>query len=252
MAGRRDKKGDKQRERVDFLTRLRIRDVILTTLITIAAVLANLPVEFAEESLGVSHDTLIAVLAISVIFGLFLHMKFFFFLSVVVLIAGANMPEQIADGISDATGLTISKVPIVLALVVMVGVALINYVVKLLPTGLEPRPKERSPEGVRALFYAIEKDNLTYARKVLAMNFDADLHHENGYTALGYCAAKGNPQMVELLLKSGASPALVTKEGDTPVELALRFGHAEVADLLRQARQAGEAAAEAPPSTQAA
>jgi len=33
-------------------------------------------------------------------------------------------------------------------IVVMVGVALINQVVKLLPTGLEPRPKERSPEGV--------------------------------------------------------------------------------------------------------
>ena len=229
-----------QKEKLDFLTRLRIRDIILTTLITIAAVLANLPADLAEDSLGVSHDTLIAVLAISVIFGLFLHMKFFFFLAVVVLIAGANMPEQIADGISDATGFAISKVPIVLALIVMVGVALINYVVKLLPTGLEPKPKERSPEGVRALFYAIEKNNLSYARKVLGMNFDADLHHDNGYTALGYSAAKGNPQMVELLLKNGASPALVTKEGDTPVELALRFGHAEVADLLRQARQALE------------
>src|SRR5712671_6052020 len=171
-----------QKEKLDFLTRLRIRDIILTTLITIAAVLANLPADLAEDSLGVSHDTLIAVLAISVIFGLFLHMKFFFFLSVVVLIAGANMPEQIADGISDATGFTISKVPIVLALLVMVGVALINYVVKLLPTGLEPKPKECSPEGVRALFYAIEKGNLVYAQKVLSMNFDPNLHHDNGYT----------------------------------------------------------------------
>jgi hypothetical protein len=245
MAGRKEKEG------LDFLTRLRIRDMVLTGLITIAAVLANLPQEYIDD-LGVSHNTLIAVLATSVIFGLFLHLKFFFFLSVVVLIAGANMPEQIADGISDATGFTISKVPIVLALVVMVGVALINYVVKLLPTGLEPQPKERSPEGVRALFYAIEKNNLAYAQKVLAMNFDADLHHENGYTALGYSAAKGNPQMVELLLKNGASPALVTKEGDTPVELALRFGHAEIADLLRRARQTGETAPQATPATQAA
>jgi hypothetical protein len=255
MAGRKEKKGDKgpqkEREGLDFLTRLRIRDMILTGLITIAAVLANLPQEYVEDSMGVSHNTLLAVLAISVIFGLFLHMKFFFFLSVVVLIAGANMPEQIAEGISDATGFTISKVPIVLALVVMVGVALINQVVKLLPTGLEPRPKERSPEGVRALFYAIEKNNVGYARKVLAMNFDADLHHENGYTALGYSAAKGNPQMVELLLENGASPALVTKEGDTPIELALRFGHAEIADLLRQARQAGETTPEAEHAPQA-
>src|SRR3954467_8582905 len=198
-----------RKERLDFLTRLRIRDLILTTLITVAAVLANLPQEYAEGTLGVSHNTLLAVLAMLVIFGLFLYMKFFFFLAVVVLIAGANMPEQIADGISDATGFTISKIPIILALIVMVGVALINYVVKMRPTGLEPKPKEKSPEGVRALFYAIEKGNLVYAQKVLSMNFDPNLLHENGYTALAYSAAKGNPQMVELLLRNGAEPALV-------------------------------------------
>ncbi len=186
-----------KKEGLDFLTKLRIRDLILTGLITIAAVLANLPQDYAEETLGVSHNTLLAVLAVLVIFGLFLYMKFFFFLAVVVLIAGANMPEQIAEGISDATGFTISKIPIILALVVMVGVALINYVVKLLPTGLEPKPKEKSPEGVRALFYAIEKNNLVYAQKVLSMNFDPNLHHDNGYTVLAYAAAKGSAPMVE-------------------------------------------------------
>jgi ankyrin repeat protein len=50
--------------------------------------------------------------------------------------------------------------------------------------------------------------------------------------------------MVELLLRNGADPTAVTKEGDTPVELALRLGHGEVADILKAARQkiaAGEA-----------
>jgi hypothetical protein len=240
-----------RKERLDFLTRLRIRDMILTGLISVAAVLANLPQDYAEETLGISHNTVLAVLAISVIFGLFMYQKFFFFLSVVVLIAGANMPEQIAAGISDAIGFTISKIPIILALVVMVGVGLINYVVKLLPTGLERKPKERSPEGIRALFYAIEKNNIVYAQKVLAMNFDANLHHENGYTPLAYAAAKGNPQMVQVLLKNGANPAMVTQEGDTPVELALRFGHRDIADLLKQARQDHETPAEAQPAAQA-
>jgi hypothetical protein len=240
-----------KKEKMDFLTRLRVRDLILTGLITIAAVLANLPQDYVEQTLGLSHNTLVALLAVSVVGGLFMYLKFFFFLAIVVLIAGANMPEQIADGISDVTGITISKIPIILTLIVMVGIGLINYVVKLLPTGLEPKPKERSPEGVRALFYAIEKNNLVYAQKVLSMNFDPNLHHENGYTALAYAAAKGNPQMVELLLRNGASAALVTKEGDTPVELALRFGHAEVADLLKRARQAQEADAAAEPQLQA-
>ncbi len=243
-----------EKEKLDFLTKLRIRDLVLTGIITIAAVLANLPTDYVEDTLGVSHETLLAVLALAVIMGLFLYLKFFFFLAVVLLIAGANMPDQIAQGINDATGLTISKVPIVLALVVMVGIGLINYIVKILPTGLEPKPKEKSPEGVRALFYAIEKNNLVYAQKVLSMNFDPNLHHENGYTVLAYAAAKGNPQMVELLLRNGADPGLVTKEGETPVELALRFGHAEVADILKRARQEAMAhpAEEGAPQPQAA
>ena len=138
-----------------------------------------------------------------------------------------------------------------LSLVVMVGIGLINYVVKLLPTGLEPKPKEKSSEGVKALFYAIEKSNLVYAQKVLSMNFDPNLHHDNGYTALAYAAAKGSAPMIELLLRNGADPSQVTKEGDTPVELALRFGHAEVADLLKRARQAMDAAPQEQPAPQA-
>ena len=236
-----------QKEKLDFLTRLRIRELILMGLITITAVLANLPREYVEDTLGISSTTLLAVLAIAVIIGLFLYLKFFFFVAVVLLIAGANMPEQIAEG------LNISKIPIVLALVALVGVGLINYMVHLLPTGLEPKPKEKSPEGVRALFYAIEKNNLVYAQKVLSMNFDPNLQHENGYTPLAYAAMKGNPAMIELLLRNGANPALTSKEGDTPVELALRMGHNDVADLLKKARQAAEvpAAGDAQPATAA-
>jgi ankyrin repeat protein len=125
----------------------------------------------------------------------------------------------------------------------------VNHLVKLVPTGLEPRKKDKSPEGIRALFYAIEKNNLVYAQKVLAMNFDPNLQHDNGYTPLAYAAMKGSTPMVELLLRHRAEPGLATREGDTAVELALRFGHTEVAELLRDARQNTEAAAEALPQT---
>jgi hypothetical protein len=224
-----------QRERLDFLTKLRIRELILMGLITVTAVLANLPEEYVAETLGVSPGALLAVLGIAVIIGLFLYLKTGLFIAVVLLIAGANMPDQIAEG------LNISKIPIVLALVALVGVGLINYVVRLVPTGLEPRPKEKSAEGVRALFYAVEKNNLVYAQKVLGMNFDPNMHHDNGYTPLAYAAMRGSLPMIELLLRNGADPQMTTREGDTPVELALRFGHAEVADGLKVARRAAAA-----------
>src|SRR5262245_56215726 len=184
-----------KKEGLDFLTRMRIRELVLMGLILITAVVANLPDEYLEETLGVSLGMLVAFLGIAVIIGLFLYLKTGLFIAVVLLIAGANMPDQIAEG------LNISKIPIVLALVALVGVGLINYVVKLVPTGLEPKPREKSPEGVKALFYAIEKNNLVYCQKVLSMNFDPNLHHDNGYTPLAYAAMKGSLPMIELLLR---------------------------------------------------
>src|SRR5512145_1988098 len=228
---------ESKEEGLDFLTRLRIRELILMGLLLIAAVIANLPEEYVEHTLGVNRGVLVACLGIAVIIGLFLYLKTGLFIAVVLLIAGANMPDQIAEG------LNISKVAILLALVALVGVGLINYVVKVVPTGLEPKPKEKSAEGVRALFYAIEKNNLVYAQKVLSMNFDPDLQHDNGYTPLAYAAMKGSVPMVELLLRNGASASLTTREGDTAVELALRYGHADAAELLKRARQEADPAA---------
>lgn len=243
MAQKREKKGEK----LDFLTRLRIRELLLMGLITGTAVLANLPAKYVSETLGISPQGLIAVLAIAVIIGLFLYLKFGLFVAVLLLIVGANMPDQIAEG------LNISRVPIVLALVALVGVGLINNVVKMLPTGLEPKPKEKSAEGIRAMFYGIEKNNLVYVQKVLSMRFDPNMHHENGNTPLAYAAMKGSVPMLDLLLRNGADPGQLTKEGDTPLELALRMGHAEAADLLKRARMStgGGPAVEVEPATQA-
>jgi len=223
-------------EKDDLLTRMRVREVALFGLIAMAALLAQMPHEVLEDY-GINRNYLLGVLGCGIILGLFFYLKFFFFLAVVLLILGANLDQQLAEYIN------ISKVPLVLSLVAMVGIQLINYFVHLMPTGLEEKPKEKSPEGVRALFYGIEKSNLVYAQKVLQMNFDPNMQHDNGYTALSYAAMKGNGRMVELLLRNGADPTAVTKEGDTPVELALRLGHSEVADILKQARlsrQSGE------------
>jgi len=220
-------------QKLDFLTRVRVRELVLMGLIALTALTANLPREYVEQTLGANPDTLVALLAIAVIMGLFLYLKFFFFLAVVLLIVGANMPDQIAEG------LNVSKAPIVLALVALVGVGFVNHLVGFLPTGLERRPRAKSREGVRALFYAIERNDLDYAQKVLDMNFDPSLQHDNGYTPLAYAAMKGSLPMIELLLAHGADASRATRDGDTPVELALRFGHAEAAEVLRDARREG-------------
>src|SRR5947207_14242646 len=56
-------------ERVDFLTRMRIRELVLMGLISVTAVLANLPHQNVEENLGVSHAALIPVVAGRLLLG---------------------------------------------------------------------------------------------------------------------------------------------------------------------------------------
>jgi ankyrin repeat protein len=110
-------------------------------------------------------------------------------------------------------------------------------VVSILPTGLEAKPREKSPEGIKAMFYAIEKDNLVYAQKVLSMNFNPNLLNDNGYTPLQYAAMRGNAQMVELFIRNGADVGVLSKDGESAVELALKLGHSEAAEVLKKARQ---------------
>ena len=198
-------------------------------LVGLTAIMANLPQGWLDMA-SINRNLLLAVLALTVFIALFLYLKFQFFILVVLLALGANMPTEISDSLG------VSTLPLVIAMAAMVGISLINYVVDLLPTGLEEKPKEQSAEGIKALFYAIEKGNLVYAQKVLSMNFDPNLKAENGYTPLMYAAARGDHRMCELLVRNGANVNIMSADGDTAIELALRTGSQEVAEILKKAR----------------
>lgn len=205
------------------------REIILFILVALTAVMANLP----EEMLGrfdIDRDFLLGLLALTVFIALFLYLKAQFFFLVVLLAVAANMPGEVSESLG------ISKWPLVIAMATMVGFSLINYIVDLLPTGLETKPKEQSAEGIKVLLYAIEKGNLIYAQKILSQNFDPNLVAENGYTPLMYAAARGDLKMVELLLRNGANASMVSNDGDTAIELALRIGSQECAEVIKKAR----------------
>ncbi len=218
----------------------RAMEWVLFGLVGLTAILANLPQQWLDYG-SINRNLLLGVLALTVFIALFLYLKFQFFMLVVLLAVGANMPGEVSESLG------ISTMPLVIAMAFMVGISLINYVVDLLPTGLEEKPKEQSAEGIKALFYAIEKGNLVYAQKILSMNFDPNLRAENGYTPLMYAAARGDAKMCELLVRNGADTNIMSADGDTAIELALRVGSQEVADVLKKARaeqQAREAEAQ--------
>ena len=215
---------------MDFLQAKKYKEWVLFGLVGLATVFALLPTNITEQ-LSIDRGYIAAILGILLVIALFLYLKFAFFIMVAVLVIGAN----VTDNWSDALG--ISKVPLIIALIAMVGISLINYVVSILPTGLEAKAREKSPEGIKAMFYAIEKDNLVYAQKVLSMKFDPNLQNDNGYTPLQYAAMRGNAQMVELFIRNGANVGILSKDGESAVELALKMGHTQAAQVLKTARQ---------------
>ena len=206
--------------------KISVKEWVLVVMVAAIALLANLPAS-VTEALGVRVDYLVITLAAVVFVGLLLYMRFTFFLIVTLLVIGANLPGQYADR------LNISRVPLLLALGMMVGISLINHIVRILPSGLE---KDNSVEAQKALFYAVEKGNMVYAQKLLNMNIDPNLKGPGGYTPLMYAAARGHAGLTELFLRNGANAALLNAEGDSAVDLALRLGHAPVAEILKQAR----------------
>ena len=223
---------------MDYLQAKKYKEWALVGLVGIATLFALLPANIADQ-LSINRGYIAAIHGILLVIALFLYLKFAFFIMVALLVVGAN----VTDAWSDTLG--ISKAPLIIALIAMVGISLINYVVSILPTGLEPKPRDKSPEGVKAMFYAIEKDNLVYAQKVLSMSFDPNLVSDNGYTPLQYAAMRGNAQMVELFIRNGADVTLLSKDGESAVELALKMDHRQVVEVLKKARQELLAQAEA-------
>lgn len=89
--------------------------------------------------------------------------------------------------------------------------------------------------GFTALTGAIAGGHRDIVRTLIAAG--ADVNHryeEQEFSPLLAAAADGDPEVVRVLLDAGADMSARTKDGKTPVSLAVERGHAEIADLLRE------------------
>jgi len=220
---------------MDFLLARRRREWILIGLVAVAAILANLPRGIAQ-GLHVDSRYLIAALGMLVLLALFLYVRFTFFLLYALLVVGANLPDQWAEGLG------ISRMPLLIALSFMVAGSLINHVTRLVPSGLEPKPKTRSVEGTKALCSAVERNSLTLAKRVLDMDIDPNQADEEGQPPLLRAARNGRAELLKLLLKHGADPTQAGSEGQTPLQVATQNGHGDIVEILTAAIQARQPA----------
>jgi glutaminase len=106
----------------------------------------------------------------------------------------------------------------------------------------DPRRKKNQTqtEAVVALTWAASQGDLDEVRALIAAGTDPGTADYDGRTPLHLAAAEGQLDIVHYLLAARTDPRPVDRWGGTPLSDAERNGHAQVADLIRQA---------APPST---
>ena len=103
----------------------------------------------------------------------------------------------------------------------------------------EPRRiHERGPHDIPPLWYpALAGGNLEVAELLIERGAEVEAQHILGTTALHVAAQHGQKDMVALSLDEGADVHRMGRQtralGETPLDIATRQGHSEVAELLR-------------------
>ena len=219
---------------MDIVRQKQMREWTLLGLVGAMALIANLPPHLVER-IGLDPGVLMALLGVLVVIALFLYVRFFFFLLYALLAVGANLPDQWA------TSLGISQFPMLVALIIMVALSLLNYGAKMLPSGLEPKPRKQNSEATQVLLDAIARDNLPYIRTLLTMQFDLDTVDDQGMTPLMRAAQRGNFKVVQMFIKCGAS-ALATGPSGRASEVALQHNFPAISEFLRKVEEVQSAA----------
>ena len=103
---------------------IRAREWVLVGLVTIVAIMANLPQPWLDAA-SINRNLLLGLLALTVFIALFLYLKFQFFMLVVLLALGANMPSEVSESLG------ISTLPLVIAMALVILVAALRLLVRL-------------------------------------------------------------------------------------------------------------------------
>ncbi len=89
--------------------------------------------------------------------------------------------------------------------------------------------------GATPLIRAVERGHDKIAKRLIDTgSVEVNDSDKQGVTALHLAAAAGDLELVKLLLGRGARVDAVTADGQTPIMLAQRAGHADVTDVLRK------------------
>lgn len=110
----------------------------------------------------------------------------------------------------------------------------LRLVTYLLEEGADPNAPSRAQGGVRPLGSAVAGKKQDIARILLEFGADPNLQRAGGIRPIHDVAQMGNQPMLLELVTHGADVRARTETGDTPLSLARRYGHHDLALYIEQ------------------
>ena len=103
----------------------------------------------------------------------------------------------------------------------------------LLSRGADAHARSHNDLGNQPLHACVARfGSLASARALIEGGADVNATQSGGITPLHLTAAQGKTEMLQLLLRHGASPSARTDEGKLPLDLARERGHTQAAERL--------------------
>jgi hypothetical protein len=202
-------------------------EIVILVLVSLMSFAANLP----DQLIGnmVDKKLLLFVLTASVVIALFRYLRVMLFLAIVILALGANLPQEFAEKMGFSPDIMLA------VLGFLVTVSLLNYALKLLPTGVEENSVEAADTRYELLEAIAKGDQATV---FALLNQDVEINFtDNGQTPLHLAVAKGYPDVVRMLVNSGAMIEAVNADGKTPIDIALEKRFIRSSEILFKAAQ---------------
>lgn len=201
-------------------------EFLLLGVVALLSVAANLP----EAIIGKVVDQKVLLLALSavVIIALFRHLRILFFLSIIVLAIGANMPQRMADSLG------VSQ-PILLGfLAAVVFIAILNRFFFRLPPEREEALEDLKDtlELRKAILTAITRSNVKRLKWFLRHKANFDFV-ENGQSPAIVAAETGNSEVMQLLIYNRVNVNVVAPDGRTPLQIAESLGFVRTAEIIK-------------------
>lgn len=80
----------------------------------------------------------------------------------------------------------------------------------------------RNQNGSNALHIAVKKENIKVVQALIDIKYPLDYTKNNGVTAIGIAAYRGNLKILDLLYRAGADINLISKTGAGALYLAIK------------------------------